>query len=242
MNGAGVPEGGPAPAFWTGLLTWLAEHDALLLFLSVLVEEGGVPLPVPSDVAVLVAAHRAARGEMSLLSVFLIVQAATLIGASVLYWAGRRAGRPLLYRYGGILHLDQARLAKVERMVTQHGALAVIGGRLVPGLRIVTPLACGVFRVPYRQFLPALAVASSVYLAVVIAVGVVGGRPSWRPSTRGSSRCASWSPRCSWGGRCSSWNASRAGCGRASLPGIAWPPAGALRSRRRCWPAWGPAP
>jgi membrane protein DedA with SNARE-associated domain len=94
MNGAGVPEGGPASAFWTGLLTWLAEHDALLLFLSVLVEEGGVPLPVPSDVAVLVAAHRAARGEMSLLSVFLIVQAATLIGASVLYWAGRRAGRP----------------------------------------------------------------------------------------------------------------------------------------------------
>jgi membrane protein DedA with SNARE-associated domain len=175
MNGAGVPEGGPAPAFWTGLLTWLAEHDALLLFLSVLVEEGGVPLPVPSDVAVLVAAHRAARGEMSLLSVFVIVQAATLIGASVLYWAGRRAGRPLLYRYGGILHLDQARLAKVERMVTQHGALAVIVGRLVPGLRIVTPLACGVFRVPYRQFLPALAVASSVYLAVVIAVGVVGG-------------------------------------------------------------------
>ena len=157
------------------LLTWLAEHDALLLFLSVLVEEEGVPLPVPSDVAVLVAAHRAARGEMSLLSVFLIVQGATLIGASVLYWAGRRAGRPLLYRYGGILHLDQARLAKVERMVTQHGALAVIGGRLVPGLRIVNPLASGVFGVPYRQFLPALAVASSVYLAVVIAVGVVGG-------------------------------------------------------------------
>jgi membrane protein DedA with SNARE-associated domain len=175
MIGAGDPAGGPAPAFWTGLLTWLAEHDALLLFLSVLVEEGGVPLPVPSDVAVLFAAHRAARGEMSLLAVFLIVQAATLIGASVLYWAGRRAGRPLLYRYGGILHLDQARLTKVEQMVVQHGALAVIVGRLVPGLRIVTPLACGVFRVPYRQFLPALAVASSIYLAVVIAVGVVGG-------------------------------------------------------------------
>ncbi|HEX2325337.1 MAG TPA: DedA family protein, partial [Chloroflexota bacterium] len=151
------------------------EHDALLLFLSVLVEEGGVPLPVPSDVAVLVAAHRAARGEMSLLTVFLLVQAATLIGASGLYWAGRWAGRPLLYRYGTLLHLGPQRLAKVERLVKERGALAVIVGRLVPGLRIVTPLACGVFRVPYRQFLPALAVASSVYLAVVIAVGVVGG-------------------------------------------------------------------
>jgi hypothetical protein len=93
----------------------------------------------------------------------------------VLYWAGRRAGRPLLYRYGGILHLDQARLTRLERLVTERGALAVIVGRLVPGLRIVTPLACGVFRVPYRQFLPALALASSIYLAGIIAVGVVGG-------------------------------------------------------------------
>src|SRR3712207_192254 len=123
MSRAGVLQGPPAPAFWTGLLSWLAQHDALLLFLSVLVEEGGVPLPVPSDVAVLLAAHRAARGEMTLLSVFLIVQAATLIGASVLYWAGRRAGRPLLYRYGGILHLDQTRLARVERLVRERGAL-----------------------------------------------------------------------------------------------------------------------
>jgi membrane protein DedA with SNARE-associated domain len=167
-------EPGSAP-FWERLVAWLAQHDALLLFLSVLVEEGGVPLPVPSDVAVLVAAHRAARGEMNLLTVFLLVQAATLIGASGLYWAGRWAGRPLLFRYGSLLHLGPQRLARVERLVKERGALAVIVGRLMPGLRIVTPLACGVFRVPYALFLPALAVASSLYLAIVMAVGVFGG-------------------------------------------------------------------
>jgi membrane protein DedA with SNARE-associated domain len=172
MIASSVPGNVP---FWERLVAWLVQHDALLLFLSVLVEEGGVPLPVPSDVAVLVAAHRAARGEMSLLMVFLLVQAATLIGASGLYWAGRWAGRPLLYRYGALLHLGPQRLARVERLVTERGAMAVIVGRLVPGLRIITPLACGVFRVPYPLFLPALAVASSLYLAIVMAIGVFGG-------------------------------------------------------------------
>jgi membrane protein DedA with SNARE-associated domain len=174
IGGVGPGGTGEVP-FWERLVAWLAEHDALLLFLSVLVEEGGVPLPVPSDVAVLVAAHRAARGEMQLLTVFLLVQAATLIGASGLYWAGRWAGRPLLYRYGGLFHLGPQRLARVERLVKERGALAVIVGRLMPGLRVVTPLACGVFRVPYPLFLPALAAASTIYLAVVMAVGVFGG-------------------------------------------------------------------
>ena len=127
-------------------------------------------------------------------------------------------------------------------MVTQHGALAVIVGRLVPGLRIVTPLACGVFRVPYRQFLPALAVASSVYLAVVIAVGVVGGPALLEALDLGILPVRFVVTTLLLGGAVSSWNASRAGCGRASLPGIAWPSAGAFRSRRLCWPAWGPAP
>jgi membrane protein DedA with SNARE-associated domain len=171
----GTPESASFWTFWERLVEWVAQHDSLLLFLSVLVEEGGVPLPVPSDVAVLVAAHRAARGEMSLLSVFLLVQAATLIGASGLYWAGRRAGRPLLYRYGGLIRLSPQRLARVERLVTERGVLAVFVGRLVPGLRVVTPLACGIFRVPYPLFLPALAVASSFYLAGVMAIGVFAG-------------------------------------------------------------------
>jgi membrane protein DedA with SNARE-associated domain len=163
------------PQAWRDVLAWLAAHDALVLFLMVFAEESGVPMPVPSDVAVLVAGHRVRLGHMSLPAVFLIGETATLLGASVLYWAGRRAGRPLLYRYGELLRLSPRRLAQVERVVTRWGAAAVIFGRLVPGLRVVTPLACGVFRVPYGQFLPALALGSSLYLAVFLALGYIGG-------------------------------------------------------------------
>lgn len=160
---------------WEAALAWFAEHEALLIFLAILLEECGIPMPMPADLAMALAGYRVAQGQMSLLQAFIIGQAATLIGSSVLYWVGRRGGRALLFRYGRLLHLNAHRIGQAERLVTRLGPLAVIIGRQVPGLRLAAPLACGVFRVPYRQFLPAMFVGASVYIGIFIAIGMWGG-------------------------------------------------------------------
>lgn len=156
-------------------LDWLSEHDALLLFLAILFEESGIPMPLPADVAMAVAGHRVATGQMHLHEAFLIGQVATLLGSSVLYWVGRRGGRPLLYRYGRLLRLTPDRISRAERLITRLGPLSVIIGRQIPGLRLAAPLASGVFRMPYWQFAPALVVGSSIYIALFLALGHFGG-------------------------------------------------------------------
>ncbi len=160
---------------WRLLLDWFGHHEGLLIFLAVLLEESGVPMPLPADVAMVLMGTRVAQGRMSLLTAFLIGQVATLIGSSILYWIGRRGGRPLLFRYGKLLHLNAHRIAQVERLVTRLGPLSVIIGRQVPGLRLAAPLACGVFRVPYRTFVPAMIVGSSLYIGIFVALGFWGG-------------------------------------------------------------------
>ena len=157
------------------LLAWFTQHEALLIFVAILLEESGIPMPIPADIAMALAGYRVAQGKMGLLEAFLIGQSATLIGSSILYWVGRRGGRPLLFRYGKLLHLSAHRIAQVERLVTRLGPLAVIIGRQIPGLRLAAPLACGVFRVRYRLFVPAMIVGSSVYLAIFIGLGMWGG-------------------------------------------------------------------
>ncbi|HEX2186021.1 MAG TPA: DedA family protein, partial [Chloroflexota bacterium] len=168
-----------APAWLPGWLlswaAWAAEHESLILFLVIFCEESGVPMPIPADVLMAMAGHRVAQGHMSVLEAFLIGQSATLLGSSILYWVARRAGRPLLFRYSRWLRLHPERLAQVEQQLVRRGALAVILGRLTPGLRIVTPLACGVFRVPYGVFVPAMAAGSSLYIAFFLALGLWGG-------------------------------------------------------------------
>ena len=162
-------------SIWNAALAWLNSHEALFIFLAILLEESGIPMPIPADIAMALAGYRVAQGQMSLLEAFMIGQSATLIGSSILYWAGRRGGRPLLARYGRFLFLNAERLAQAERLITRLGPLAVVIGRQIPGLRLASPLACGVFQIPYLVFLPAMFVGSTVYIGAFIALGVYGG-------------------------------------------------------------------
>ncbi|MBI3970542.1 MAG: DedA family protein [Chloroflexi bacterium] len=160
---------------WQVVLAWLTHHESLLIFLAIFVEESGIPMPLPADAAMALAGYRVAQGRMSLLEAFLIGQVATLAGSSVLYWVGRRGGRPLLFRYGRLMRLNAHRLAQLERLVTRLGPYAIIIGRQIPGLRLAAPLACGVFRIPYRLFVPAMIVGSSVYIGIFLVLGMWGG-------------------------------------------------------------------
>src|SRR5919206_5390951 len=112
----------------------LHRYDDFAVFLLVLIEEAGVPLPLPGDLIMVVAGFRAAQGEMNLVLALLSLEAATLVGSSFLYWLAARGGRPLLYRYGRYIHLERDKLDRAEGWVRKHGALAVIIGRITPGL------------------------------------------------------------------------------------------------------------
>src|SRR5688572_8243233 len=117
------------------MLNLIEQYDDQVIFLLVLLEETGIPLPTPGDLVMLLAGTRAAQGQMHLLWVLFIIQAATMIGASILFWLAARGGRPLLYRYGRYVGLDRARLDQAEAFIARGPARAVFLGRLTPGLR-----------------------------------------------------------------------------------------------------------
>jgi uncharacterized membrane protein YdjX (TVP38/TMEM64 family) len=81
----------------------------------------------------------------------------------------------MLYRYGKFLHLELDKLAKAEEFLNRHGALAIVAGRIIPGLRIPTSLAAGVFGVPYHVYLPSVAVGASVYILFFYLLGYFFG-------------------------------------------------------------------
>ncbi|MFN8522482.1 MAG: DedA family protein [Chloroflexota bacterium] len=153
------------------LLGLIDQYDDQTVFLLVLIEECGVPMPLPGDLIMMLVGLRARRGEMNLLLSLLSLEAATMIGASVLYWLAARGGRPILYKYGRFIHFDHARLDQAEDWVRRRGAYAIVVGRLIPGLRIPTVLAAGVFGVPYRKFLLALAAGAFGYIAFFVFLG-----------------------------------------------------------------------
>src|SRR5215216_7231786 len=130
--------------------SFLDRHGLLAAFVVLLVEEAGVPVPVPGDFLMLYLGVRAGEGRVPLWQAIVVMELATVLGATILYVAARLAGRGLVYRYGRFIRLTPERLDGAERWLTQHGTRAIFLGRLVPGLRIVTAVACGVFSIPAR--------------------------------------------------------------------------------------------
>ncbi|MDP8923549.1 MAG: DedA family protein [Chloroflexota bacterium] len=157
------------------MLHLIDEYDDQALFLWLCIEETGFPLPLPGDLAMLLAGTRVAQGKMNLIWALFLLEAATLLGGSALYWLGARGGRPLLHRYGRYVRLDRAKLDRAEAWIGRRQFVAVALGRVTPGLRNVTVLAAGVFGVPYRTFLPAFALGSFAYIAVFFGLGMWAG-------------------------------------------------------------------
>jgi membrane-associated protein len=159
----------------SALLSFIQEWGDIAIFVIFLLEESGVPLPLPGDLALIWTGYLVATGSSHFVVVLLVVELATLIGASTLYWLGLRGGRPLIVCYGRFLHIEESRLLRVEGWVGRRALLAIFLGRIVPGCRVVTPLVSGVLHVPYRVFLPALAVGTLVNSSFGMGIGFYFG-------------------------------------------------------------------
>jgi len=148
------------------MASFLDQHGLLAAFVFLLIEEAGVPVPVPGDFLMLILGVHARLGQVPLWQAIAVMELATIIGSTFLYVGSRLAGRGLVYRYGRFIRLSPERLDKAEHWLKLHGSRAVFVGRLVPGLRIVTAVACGVFSVPTRVFVPAMAFGALLYIVV----------------------------------------------------------------------------
>jgi len=153
----------------------LATHPLMVIAALIFIEELGVPSPVPGDLMMLLAGVEVAQHRQHLWVILLVMELATIAGASGLFGVSRRVGRPFVTRYGRFIHLTPERLGRMERTVQRYGARSVVAGRLIPGLRIITPIAVGVLGEPFLVFLPALALGGFMYILVLTLTGVFIG-------------------------------------------------------------------
>ncbi len=157
------------------MLSALAQHSLGAVLLAVMIEELGLPLPIPTDFLIVFAGASTGKVLLPLLSLGLALALASSVGASGLYMLCRRGGRPLVQRFGRYVHLGPERLKRAERLLERAGWPGIAAGRATPGLRYGTVVACGILKVPYLRFLTAHLAGSSVYIAVFLALGAALG-------------------------------------------------------------------
>jgi membrane protein DedA with SNARE-associated domain len=168
-----------------GLLSGLAEiqgavahYGVLVVGLSILASELGIPMPLPNELVLAWAGYLARQGEVNVWRVLLVAVAADQAGSLLFYALLRTGGRALVERYGSWVFLTRARLGRAEAGMARIGAVAYFVGRSVPFLRIYTSGAAGLLRLAYRIVLPVGLLASLVWTATFLGLGMAVGEPT----------------------------------------------------------------
>jgi membrane protein DedA with SNARE-associated domain len=121
-----------------------------LLFLVVMCESGGVP--VPGETALITAAVLASQGKLKIELVIPLAAAAAIVGDNIGYAVSRKGGRWLLERPGRF-HRQRLRVLEVgEPFFERHGPKAVFFGRFLLGLRVWASWLAGATRMHWRSF------------------------------------------------------------------------------------------
>jgi membrane protein DedA with SNARE-associated domain len=144
-----------------------------LLFLVGVLGHMGVPVPEKS--ALLAAGYLIWAGQLHAVLVIGVGLGSAVLGANLVYWLGRRLGRPALDRCTDRLSIPAARVEGVVALVARYGALGVFVSRFIPGARFLTNSLAGVAALRPLAFSLATACAALAYLPFLVGTGYVLG-------------------------------------------------------------------
>lgn len=150
---------------------FLIHHGHAVLFVWVLVEQLGVP--VPAMPLLLAAGALAGAGRMSYFASLLFAMLGAVVADSVWFHLGRRKGIKILQLLCRISLEPDSCVRRTEGIFSKQGARSLIVAKFLPGLGLVTPPLAGIFRMRFRRFLLFDAIGSMLWAGAFLGLGYI---------------------------------------------------------------------
>jgi membrane-associated protein len=106
---------------------------------------------LPGDSLLVTAGVFAARGDLNIWTLNVALSLAAIIGDSVGYSIGRKAG-PKIFTRENSLFFHRKHLVTTKEFYDRHGPFTIVIARFVPIIRTFAPVVAGVGRMHYRKF------------------------------------------------------------------------------------------
>jgi membrane protein DedA with SNARE-associated domain len=134
--------------------------------------------PLPSEVVIPPAAHIAhTTGKFSMVWIVVAGAVGSWIGAAIMYWVSRLAGRPFVLRYGKYFFISEHKIHGAERWARRFGSFGIFASRLLPVVRHLIGIPAGIVRMDFKAYSLYTLAGSTVWCAVLCWLGVkLGGQ------------------------------------------------------------------
>ena len=143
--------------------------------------------PIPSALILPLAGFLVGQGRFSFFAVLLAATMGSVISALVLYalgrWIGEEGLRRLVRRFGRFALVEEPELDKALGWFGRYGGIAVLIGRLVPGIGTLISVPAGLRHMPILRFVTYTALGTGLWNGTFIGLGwALGAR--WQLAQR----------------------------------------------------------
>ncbi len=161
----------------THLAAVIAQYGALtyaLLFLIIFVETGVVVMPfLPGDSLLFAAGAFAARGDLHIAALFVLLAAAAVLGDGLNYFIGRSLGPRVFTEKRKWLRADY--LEKTKKFYEKYGKKAIVLARFMPIIRTFAPFVAGIGAMEYGTFVAYNVIGGVVWVGLFLGTGFFFG-------------------------------------------------------------------
>lgn len=153
------------------LILALTQYGLTVVFLNVLLDQIG--LPVPAVPTLIVAGAVAVDGQLSLGLLFLGSVAACLIADCGWYWVGEVYGIRVLKTLCRISLEPDSCVSQTQNRFERWGINSLVIAKFVPGLAIIAPPLAGALRIGWMRFVLLSTLAAALWSGVALGAGVL---------------------------------------------------------------------
>jgi membrane protein DedA with SNARE-associated domain len=150
-------------------LQFLTQYGYLLVFVWVLAEQAGLPLPVSP--LLLTCGALAGQGHLSLFLTVLLASVASLLSDSVWYYIGKRRGLSVLRLLCKISLEPDTCVRQTEAKFAKFGMRTLLFAKFVPGLNTAAAPLAAVVGTPYPRFAVFAFAGAALWSAAFALVG-----------------------------------------------------------------------
>lgn len=157
------------------LIQLLALYCVLIVFIAVLTDQLGIPIPaVP---VLVVAGSLAVNGKANPAALLAAAVAATMIADFMWYLIGRRYGIRVLKTLCRISLEPDSCVSQTQDRFERWGVNSLLVAKFIPGLATIAPPLAGAMHVSWRRFTGLSLLGSALWAGVWLGIGMVFNGP-----------------------------------------------------------------
>lgn len=123
------------------------------MFIIIFCETGLVFTPfLPGDSIIFASTAIAAMGSLNIMSLFLTFTVAAILGDTVNYWIGYKAGNKIVEKENSRF-INKNHIIKAQNFYDEHGSITIVIGRFIPIVRTFVPFVAGIGKMNYAKFI-----------------------------------------------------------------------------------------